>query len=325
MPFPFAPLAAGLGSALSFFTGQSNMNAQERVSRENTDKTIAANKAAAELAYQRDMAQWDRSNAYNSPAQQMARLKGAGLNPMLAYGSGSVAGNTSGQSPSMGTPEQNFNYSPKQMATPDIVGPMQLVQQYQLTKAQTDNVKMQTSATQQKINNDIIQNALLEIDKQLKNEELTTRKKNNLYLDQEKLMDLLVKGTQQAGAAQDVIQKGEIFPHQLDYQKGLVGLQKNQNAKLLSDIKLQGFQGLKTQQDTKLSANQTENTAHDTKLKKIELLIKDQDRIEKAYNNWLREIGTAPDDNPLKNATRTFSRFMHWLMNDATQGQIENW
>lgn len=325
MPFPFAPLAAGLGSALGFFSNQSNMNAQAAVSRENTDKTIAANKASAELAYQRDMAQWERSNAYNSPAEQMKRLKGAGLNPMLAYGSGSVAGNTSGQSPTMGTPTADYQYQAKQIAPLDVMGPLQAVQQYQLVQAQKENVQMNTSATQQKINNDIIQNALLEIDKQLKNEELTTRKKNNLYLEQEKLMDLLLKATQQAGMSQDISQKGELFPYQKEFQEGSVALQKTQNKKLLSDIKLQGFQGLKTQQDTKLSANQTDNSAQDIKLKKIELLIKDEDRIEKAYNNWLREIGTAPDDNPLKNATRTFSRFMHWLMNDATAGQIENW
>lgn len=325
MPFPIAPLMAGLGSALNFFGNQSNLNAQAAVSRENTDKTIAANKASAELAYQRDMAQWNRSNEYNAPSAQMARLKSAGLNPMLAYGSGSVAGNSAAQSPSMGTPQANYQYQAKQLAPMDLMSISQATQQYELTKAQTDNVKMQTSATQQKINNDIIQNTLLQIEKQLKEENVKSARTTNLYLEKEKLLDLLIKNTQQAGLSQDISQKGTMFDYDLQYKKGAIDLQQKQSKKLLSDIKLQGFQGLKTQQDTKLSAHQTDNAAQDTKLKKIELLIKDEDRIEKAYNNWLREIGTAPDDNPLKNATRTFSRFMHWLMNDATEGQIENW
>lgn len=37
---------------------------------------------------------WQEQNAYNTPDEQMRRLKAAGLNPMLVYGNGSVAGNT---------------------------------------------------------------------------------------------------------------------------------------------------------------------------------------------------------------------------------------
>lgn len=325
MPFPFAPIAAALGSGLGFLTGQSNINAQERVSRENTDKTIAANKAAAELAYQRDMAQWDRSNAYNSPGEQMKRLKMAGLNPMLAYGSGSVAGNSSGQSPTMSTPEQNYNYSPKGIAPIDTMGPLMAMQNYQLVKAQTDAVKATTDNTKQKTANELVQNALLEIDKQLKRQDLTAKERENLYGDREKWADLMLKQTQNKLLNQDLEQKGQIFPYQLDYQKGSLELQKNQNKKLLSDIKLQGFQGLKTVEDTKLTSKQTEVAEQDRKLKIVQRLLSSEDLTEKAYNNWLRKIGTQPDDNPLKFGTRKFSEFLNWLMNDATTGQIENW
>lgn len=40
------------------------------------------------------MQSWNLMNDYNHPVQQMERLKLAGLNPNLVYGSGSVAGNT---------------------------------------------------------------------------------------------------------------------------------------------------------------------------------------------------------------------------------------
>lgn len=40
------------------------------------------------------MQSWTLANDYNHPVQQMERLKAAGLNPNLVYGSGSVAGNT---------------------------------------------------------------------------------------------------------------------------------------------------------------------------------------------------------------------------------------
>lgn len=42
------------------------------------------------------MQAWNMMNDYNHPVQQMQRLKEAGLNPLLVYGSGSVTGNTTG-------------------------------------------------------------------------------------------------------------------------------------------------------------------------------------------------------------------------------------
>lgn len=42
------------------------------------------------------MTAWNLMNDYNHPIQQMERLKAAGLNPLLVYGSGSVTGNTTG-------------------------------------------------------------------------------------------------------------------------------------------------------------------------------------------------------------------------------------
>lgn len=312
---PFVPIAAALGSALNFFSQQKNMNTQAKVSRENTDKTIAANRATADTAYQRDLAQWNRSNAYNSPMEQMKRLKEAGLNPMMAYGSGSVAGNTSGQSPTMGQPQADYQYAPQQMASPDILGPMQAVQQYQLTKAQTANVETQTSATQQKINNDIVQNTLLQIDKQLKEENLKTEKTKNLYLEKEKLLDMLIKNTENAARSQAIDQQGQLFPYQLDFQKGSLETQKNQNKKLLSDIKLQGFQGLKTIQETKNVEQTTKNLTAQESLLKLQKELSDQDLLEKKYNNWLREKGYDPGSNPMQFGTKIFATFLKSLVN----------
>jgi len=51
-----------------------------------------------EKAYQRNLQMWNLQNEYNSPTQQMARLRSAGLNPNLVYGSG-VTGNSAGSTP----------------------------------------------------------------------------------------------------------------------------------------------------------------------------------------------------------------------------------
>ena len=39
-------------------------------------------------SYKKNLEQWNRANEYNLPVNQMARLKQAGLNPNLVYGSG---------------------------------------------------------------------------------------------------------------------------------------------------------------------------------------------------------------------------------------------
>lgn len=80
-----------------------------KAARENTDKTIAANKAEAELAYQRQIEQWERMNAYNSPQAQMQRFIAAGLNPHLIYGQGS-SGNASSP-PSYQPPRIQYQYA----------------------------------------------------------------------------------------------------------------------------------------------------------------------------------------------------------------------
>lgn len=53
------------------------------------------------------LANWNLQNAYNSPVEQMKRLKAAGLNPMLVYGSGNVTGNSSSSIDNVSVPVAN--------------------------------------------------------------------------------------------------------------------------------------------------------------------------------------------------------------------------
>lgn len=48
------------------------------------------NRKAAKKQYNYQMAMWEANNAYNTPAEQMKRLREAGLNPNLVYGGGSA-------------------------------------------------------------------------------------------------------------------------------------------------------------------------------------------------------------------------------------------
>lgn len=78
-----------IGAAINASAMLYDSHKNRQNSKWNTNKTIAANKAEAELAYQRSVDMWNRQNMYNTPESQMARFKAAGLNPHLIYGQGS--------------------------------------------------------------------------------------------------------------------------------------------------------------------------------------------------------------------------------------------
>lgn len=82
------------------------------------------------------MESWQLANDYNHPVQQMERLKLAGLNPYLVYGSGSVAGNTTSAPSLTGggvlTPTQSMF-----KGLNDIIGSVQGKANIDATRAQT--------------------------------------------------------------------------------------------------------------------------------------------------------------------------------------------
>lgn len=115
-------------------------------------KSYKYTKKLAEQQYARDMEQWNRANTYNDPTQQMARLKAAGLNPNLVYGSGA------GQSVATASPKYpQQRHDPESVQIPDM-GTKMLNQYHdsKMNQAQVDNVKANTKATNIKAINDAI-------------------------------------------------------------------------------------------------------------------------------------------------------------------------
>lgn len=127
-----AGVSALSGGAQSYATGKQNKKSRA-FSREMYDKTKADN-----LKF------WDMQNQYNSPEQQMARLKSAGLNPNMVYDKGGAtqpAGNIQ-------TPDVQGG----QFRTPDFAPITGAVQGYFDTKikqAQYDNLKATNTSIQQ--------------------------------------------------------------------------------------------------------------------------------------------------------------------------------
>lgn len=76
----------------SFLGSNDNEQAREDTAKQN----------ALDRQFQLDM--WNKTNAYNTPMEQMNRLRSAGINPATFYGSGSGANTTSTFTPMMSKP-----------------------------------------------------------------------------------------------------------------------------------------------------------------------------------------------------------------------------
>lgn len=79
--------AAALGSSI-FGSRQGNKNIDKQIAaqKEENQKNREWNLNLAKQQNQWNIEQWNRENAYNTPAAQMARYKAAGLNSDLIYG-----------------------------------------------------------------------------------------------------------------------------------------------------------------------------------------------------------------------------------------------
>lgn len=138
--------SSGIGSAIAGAVpilggvAQSVINAVQN--RANINRQNRANRELAEYQYSKDLEMWNRGNEYNAPVAQMDRLKKAGLNPNLVYGSGAVAGQSAAQLPKYNAPQQSFNYVPPV----DIPGTMGQYQDFQIKQAQLDNLKAQRNS-----------------------------------------------------------------------------------------------------------------------------------------------------------------------------------
>lgn len=146
-------IISGVGSLLGGL-GSSAMNNNAVQDTNKTNMEIAKYQAQwqqqeNEKAYQRSLNMWNLQNEYNSPTQQMARIRAAGLNPNLVYGNG-VTGNSSGSTP---------QYEPAKFNAPTMqayrgwnLGISDAISQflaYRTVKAQVDNMEAQNGLIRQ--------------------------------------------------------------------------------------------------------------------------------------------------------------------------------
>ncbi|MBV4042011.1 hypothetical protein KSZ06_04865 [Bacteroides xylanisolvens] len=152
-------LSAALGIASSFagnIASNKNIDTQIAAQQNENQKNRDWNLNLAKLQNQWNIDQWNRENAYNSPAAQMARYKAAGLNPDLIYGQP----NLSAASPEMTSGDGSLPTDVSNLANKRTIG--DIVSQAastRLTNAQAKLAESQADKTDaetvgQTINND---------------------------------------------------------------------------------------------------------------------------------------------------------------------------
>lgn len=129
-------LAAGMTVGSDIFNNERNIQYQKKTNSDNyeTDERRWLTQR------QWDVFDWKRQNEYNSPEQQMNRLRQAGLNPHLVYGKG--ADNTAA-SVRGGTPPRSQSDSPK--SDFHLTQGLGYALQAKLNTAQIDQVHAQTA------------------------------------------------------------------------------------------------------------------------------------------------------------------------------------
>lgn len=80
------------------------------VAKRNTNLTVRENQKLAKYAYEQEQQNINAQNVYNSPSEQMARFRKAGLNPALIYSQG-TPGNQTGIA-KYNAPRLEYNYKP---------------------------------------------------------------------------------------------------------------------------------------------------------------------------------------------------------------------
>lgn len=211
-------IVAGVGSLFGGL-GSSAMNNKAVQDTNKTNMEIAKYQAQwqqqeNEKAYQRSLNMWNLQNEYNSPTQQMARIRAAGLNPNLVYGNG-VTGNSAG-SASQYEPAK-FNAPTMQAYRGWNLGISDAISQflaYRTAKAQVDNMEAQNGLIRQQTATEATRQANVAVS--------TARSEFDLSMAKE-LKDVSVSSAiadmnqKQAGAAQGWTKANrEVVQYELD-------------------------------------------------------------------------------------------------------------
>lgn len=183
MPIPPPVVAAGI-QALSQGVNAAAQGSMNRKQRKWSEKMYERQRSDS-------LMDWAMQNNYNSPEEQMKRLKEAGLNPNLVYGSG--AETTAGVIRSSNV--ESWRPQAPQVDMSFLQGALGQMYDIELKKAQTDNVRAATEVAGQ----DAILRMLQQLETQVRTAK-TAQEKERAEFDLEQARSLMPLSIEQAKA-----------------------------------------------------------------------------------------------------------------------------
>ena len=293
-PFIGAAMIAGgaglLGNMLGFSSQQ---------------QTNADNMELAKYQWEKNLEMWHLQNQYNLPKNQMARLKSAGLNPNLVYGSGNVGGNAASQPPQYQAPTmQAYTNFGDLGASAGIDAYFRAKQ----TKAQIENTEADT-ANKKTENHVIAEDWLTKHIKNLREDlEYENDKTRREFLrDQLKsalaYQDALTNNLISMTGFRDNVQAPNVMA-----QTGLLlkqaGVADATIDKLQSDIVTSAYERALIVAKINQTKEETERVKYETKLKKLDY------EIESNLKRTLVDYGVSPKGSIYQQIGYTLKRFL---------------
>lgn len=154
---PWSAIASVAGNIASNANINNQISEQKRENQRNRDWNLNL----AKMQNQWNIDQWNRENAYNTPAAQMARFKVADLNPDLMYGQQNLAA----ASPEMTAGEGSQPTDVSNLANKRTIGDMMVqASQTRLTNAQAKLAESQANKTDAETEGQGYQNEILKSD-----------------------------------------------------------------------------------------------------------------------------------------------------------------
>lgn len=242
-------------------------------------KTRKWNEHMYSKQYADNIALWNMQNEYNSPEQQMARLKKAGLNPNLVYGDGN-AGAVSRSAPS-GADVKPWNPDTP-LVDPGLPG--QVMSTYYNTQQQIET-----------INNLKKQSAVIDQEAKLKDAQTTATLKQAGYTDQ-----------QIASLLQDIDYKSKLNPISLQAAQSNVNKTEHEIQKIDADITYTRDQNERsnialqnTLKDSQIGRTKTAAEIKEISSRIVNLVL--EGKI-KEYEVYLNTLGINKNDSPVMRA-----------------------
>nr|DAH63216.1 MAG TPA: DNA pilot protein VP2 [Bacteriophage sp.] len=153
-------VASGVMGAIS---QNKQIDKQIKAQREENEKARQFNRESAELANRWSIEQWNRENAYNTPAAVRQRLREGGVNPDLFYGQGSQ--NLASASPTVSQTAPTEPTDVSAIGNKQTVGDVwSNVLQNQLVESQFEKAVAETDSTKQKTENLKVEGKILSAD-----------------------------------------------------------------------------------------------------------------------------------------------------------------